>query len=90
MKTQWKFALVLLVGIGLASIGFEVLAINEAAFTSNLASNGLAQVPQCNLLNSRGCVTWPYEVLALAVPGMLMIVAGLIGLVETAFPRREL
>ena len=90
MKSQWTVALILLVGFVLLAVSLNILAINEAAFTTGLASNTTARIPNCELLNGRGCVTWPYYVVGLGVPGLLMTMAGVIGLIETAFPRREL
>ncbi len=87
MQSRLKFALVLLVGVGLVVLGFTILSIGDQEFVSKGLSNPTGYVAPCNPGNGSGCAVWPYISVALFVVGVILTLAGFIGLVETVFPR---
>lgn len=89
MKSQWKFVLVLLVGIGLLVLGLAYMSYEDSAFVSQALANQHGWVPPCSPGDASGCVTWPYISLALIVLGGLTALAGFIGIIETHFPRGD-
>lgn len=89
MQPHRKFALVALIGFGLVVLGFVILTIENAALASQFLAHPNAITPGCNPGESYGCVTWPFVDLGLVVLGLIMTVTGLIGVVETRFPRRD-
>jgi hypothetical protein len=80
MKPRWKFALVLLVGVGLLVLSFTVLSIGDASFVSSGIANPYAHVAPCNPGNASGCVVWPYIGLGLFIAGVITTLVGLIGI----------
>jgi len=89
MKSKWKFVIVLLVGLGVLLLSFTALSIFDAVFVAQGTSNPNAHVPPCNPGNSSGCNPLPYVSVILFVVGILVTMAGVIGVVETAFPREK-
>lgn len=89
MKSRSKFALLLLVGIAILLIGSEIYSIETLDIMSRAIANPKAWSPACTWGYTSGCVTWPYVSVGLIVLGLLAALAGIIGVVETWFPRGE-
>lgn len=89
MKPRSKFALVLLAGIGILVVGSEIYSIETLDIMSRAIANPNAWLPACTFGYTSGCVIWPYVSVGLIVLGLLATLAGLIGVVETWFPRGE-
>jgi flagellar biosynthesis protein FliR len=89
VSSQWKFALLLFVGVGLLLISLSVLSTEYSQMASQFLSDPNAIVPACNPGVTSGCVIWPFIDLAAAVVGLVLILVGAIGLLERLFPRGD-
>ncbi|MGD1054772.1 MAG: hypothetical protein ABR867_01655 [Nitrososphaerales archaeon] len=89
MKPLSKFALILLAGIGVLVTGSEIYSIETLNLVSQAIKNPRAWLPACTYGYTSGCVIWPYVSVGLIVLGLLMTLAGIIGIVETWFPRGD-
>jgi len=89
MNSTRKFTLVLLIGFGFLIIGLSILSVEYSLIASQFMANPNAIVPACNPGSASGCVVWPYIDIAVVIVGLMMTLAGAIGLFEIRFPRSD-